>query len=88
MHSKKKKIIMILIILSLVFSLIPAVRHYKDGGTVEYKAVLYQVIRWHSMNNHLNISSDQTYFYHGLEVKILGITVYNNAEILETGYFE
>ena len=87
MHNKKKKIITIIILL-FVFSLMPVTIHYKDGGTVEYKAVLYQVIRWHSMNNHLNISSDQTYFYHGLEVKILGITVYNNAEILETGYFE
>ena len=81
MHSKKKKIIMILIILSLVFSLIPAARHYKDGGTVEYRAVLYQVIQWQSINNKENVSSKILYVYKGLEVKILGITVYNNAQV-------
>ena len=55
--------------------------HYKDGGTVEYRAVLYQVIQWQSINNKENVSSKIFYVYKGLEVKILGITVYNNAQV-------
>ena len=44
MYSKKKKIIIIIILL-FVFSLIPVTIRYKDGGTVEYRVVLYQVIQ-------------------------------------------
>ena len=80
MRNKKKKIITIIILL-FVFSLMPVTIHYKDGGTVEYKAVLYQVIQWRSLNIKENISSKILYVYKGLEVKILGITVYNNAGI-------
>ena len=80
MYSKKKKIIIIIILL-FVFSLIPVTIRYKDGGTVEYKAVLYQVIQWQSINNKENVSSKIFYVYKGLEVKILGITVYNNAQV-------
>ena len=82
MYSKKKKIIIIIILL-FVFSLIPVTIRYKDGGTVEYKAVLYQVIQWQSINIKENISSKILYVYKGLEVKILGITVYNNAQAKE-----
>lgn len=80
MHNKKKKIITIIILL-FVFSLMPVTIHYKDGGTVEYRAVLYQVIQWQSINIKENVSSKILYVYKGLEVKILGITVYNNAQV-------
>ena len=80
MRNKKKKIITVIILL-FAFSLIPVTIRYKDGGTVEYKAVLYQVIQWRSLNIKENISSKILYVYKGLEVKILGITVYNNAGI-------
>ncbi len=83
---KKKKMITVLIVLLLIFSLIPIPRHYKDGGTIEYKAVLFQVFQWHSINIRENISSNTDYIYDGLEVKILGITIYNNAKVREVKY--
>ena len=56
MHNKKKKIITIIILL-FVFSLMPVTIHYKDGGTVEYRVVLYQVIQLQSINIKENVSS-------------------------------
>ncbi len=64
-------------ILLFILLLIPQTRYYKDGGTVEYHAVLYQVFQWHAM---LGDSSDEMTYYDGLEVRSLGIPVFNNAE--------
>lgn len=74
MKRSKKKIIIAFIILALVFSLIPRTYHLKDGGTVRHEAVLFQIISWHTM------CSEKNTFYIGLEVKVLGITVYNDAK--------
>ncbi|MCI9271978.1 MAG: hypothetical protein HFH11_12725 [Dorea sp.] len=81
---RRKIIKIIAAVILLVAMLIPEVRHYKDGGTVEYHAVLYQVISWHSMRG-----AESVYvqiFYEGLEIKILGITVYNDAAEYEARY--
>lgn len=43
---KKKIIIAIIIFLILTF---PIKTVYKDGGTVEYKAILYRVIKWNKI---------------------------------------
>ncbi len=46
---KNKKLIIFLIIL-LVLSIIPLPIMRNDGGTIEYNAILYQVIIWHEIN--------------------------------------
>ena len=81
---RRKIIKIIAVVILLAAMLIPEVRHYKDGGTEEYHAVLYQVISWHSMRG-AESSQVQT-FYEGLEIKILGITVYNDAAEYEARY--
>ena len=43
----KKKLIIIIIILILF---IPIPLHLKDGGTIEFKALLYQVSKVHKLN--------------------------------------
>lgn len=77
--SKKKRLKMKVSVLILLLVLcIPEPRHYKDGGTVEYHAILYQVIQWHAMLNK-SASKNPEYYYEGLEIKLLGVTVYSNA---------
>ncbi len=85
--SRKKKLIRFLAAgILLAVLTIPEARYYKDGGTVEYHAVLYQIIHWHSMRgaegDHI-----ETY-YEGVEIRILGKTVYNNAKDYVIRYCE
>lgn len=50
---KKKKIIIIisLVIVILLVLLFPIKRVYYDGGTKEYRALLYQAIVWHKLDS-------------------------------------
>lgn len=70
----KKKIALILIALVL---LVPFPLYLKDGGTVIYKAILYEVIDYHTI---LDLSEEGVEYGEGWEVKILGITVYQNID--------
>lgn len=83
--SKMKKLIIALVILIFVIFVIPVPRYYKDGGTIEYRAVLYQVICWHRMMRDGDTPSISIY-YDGLEVRILGKTVYDNTAEMEYRY--
>ena len=47
----KKRIIIISICFVIVLLLFPMKYHYKDGGTIEYRAILYNVIKWHALDN-------------------------------------
>lgn len=70
---KKVLIICGVIILVLCILLCPVKHYYKDGGTVEYKAILYTVYDMHS------------WMPEGLEegtiVEILGFEVYDDTKI-------
>ena len=47
---KKSKIIRIVVIASIALLLLfPKRTLYKDGGTVTYTALLYQVVVWHQL---------------------------------------
>ena len=62
---KKKVIILICVI--LVIMLIPVRLQLKDGGTVEYKSILYKVSKVHRLiDNGFDI---------GTEIRILGFKV-------------
>ena len=83
----KKKILRVVVISILLAALLwPEIRYIKDGGSVEYHAALYQVIHWHAyMGLDEKTLSEQVY-YDGLEIKILGVTVYNNAQEMSYRY--
>lgn len=68
----KRKIVVGIVIVLLIVLLIPFPLRYKDGGTVEYRAVLYSVTNYHAEDN-----GDG--YYTGIQVKVLGITVYDNT---------
>ena len=74
----KKKIIIGICILLVIVCLIPVRMYLDDGGTVVYKAVLYEVQDVHRL-----IGADDTIeneYLVGTIVKILGIEIYNDTE--------
>ena len=84
MNMKKKNIVVIGMILVLVILLFPVRMKLKDGGSVKYKSLVYEVTKIHQ----LALAEDETKPYiDGFEVKILGITVYRDVEEVETESF-
>lgn len=73
---KKMRPFLIAILLILLVLLIPIPRYLKDGGTVEYKAVLYKVSNVHSLNS---LEAEKPY-REGIIIEVFGIEIYNNVE--------
>lgn len=69
---KKKTKAVIIIIMCAIF-LVPLPVGYKDGGTVEYNAILYSVRKVHSMQGHPDG------YDIGTQVRILFWTVYDDV---------
>ncbi len=70
----KRRILTALIILLALILLFPMKIAYKDGGSVEYKAILYSVYKEHSL------STEPGYYNIGTVVTILGFEVYNDVQ--------
>ena len=71
----KKRIGFILLLIVLLILFVPVRIQYKDGGSVEYKAILYQVIDVKKLNE-----SSTTGYEEGIIIKIFGLEVFNNVE--------
>ena len=70
---KRKKIIIIAIVLLLVILLTPIRMNLKDGGSVRYKSLVYEVTKIHQLAP--EVEGVKPYI-DGFEIKILGMTVY------------
>jgi len=74
----KKKLIVILIIIIGLILLIPIPMKLKDGGSIEFKAILYTITKYHRL---APIGKDgEVEYIDGLGIKILGMEVYNNTD--------
>ena len=73
---KKKVMIGICVLLAIVL-LVPIPMRLKDGGTVVYHAVLYQVEDVHRLGA---VDTAEDEYLEGLIVRILGMEVYNSVE--------
>ena len=73
---KTKAMIGICVLLAIVL-LVPIPMRLKDGGTVVYHAVLYQVEDVHRLCA-VDTAGDE--YLEGMIVRILGIEVYNSVE--------
>ena len=73
----KKKVIIGLCILLVIIFLIPIPMRLKDGGTVVYNAILYQVEDVRRIDPEATSEDD---YLEGTIIKILGIEVYNDVE--------
>ncbi len=70
----KKKIVITVIIALIILLLIPVPRRLKDGGTVEYNAVLYSVKKVHSMYYDFG-------YMEGTQVRVLFWNVFDDVEL-------
>lgn len=71
----KKKVLIIIAILIAAILLVPIPFRLKDGGSVEYKAILYTVKAVHQINPDI----EQPYI-EGTIIRILGVEVFNNTK--------
>ena len=72
-----KKAILTLVIFTLLFCFIPFRMQFKDGGSVCYNAVFYDVYDVHAL--YLDPADDEMKFVEGFIVEIFGIQVFNNT---------
>ena len=73
---KKKVMIGICVLLAIVL-LVPIPMRLKDGGTVVYHAVLYQVEDVHRLGA---VDTAEDEYLEGMIVRILWMEVYNSVE--------
>lgn len=71
----KKKTTIIVIIALLIILLIPIPMNLKDGGTVEYKALLYKVSKVHRLTGNI-----EKMYEEGVTVEILGLEIFNDVK--------
>lgn len=71
----RKKAIIVMVIIVLFVLLIPTPMHLNDGGTVEYKALLYKVSKVHRLTGDL-----EKMYEDGTIIEILGIEIFNNVK--------
>ena len=66
----KKKVIIVVIVVLLIL-LVPIPIRLRDGGTVEFKAILYKVSKVHRLNAY-----SLTGYEDGTIIEILGVKIY------------
>lgn len=78
---KKKVIIISIAIISLVL-LFPIRNQLKDGGTVEYKALVYKVSKVKKLISKEEMEREGKIkeYDHGIIIEILGFEIYNNVK--------
>ena len=78
----KKKVIIISVAIILLVLLFPIRNQLKDGGTVEYKALVYKVSKVKRLITIEEMEQEgkiKEYDY-GIIIEILGFEVYNNVK--------
>lgn len=75
----KKRVVVIIAAVLLVILLFPIKQSLKDGGTVEYNAILYSVVKEHSMT--LSEQGEKGYNV-GTRVRVLFFEVYNDVKFV------
>ena len=75
---KKKAIIIICVLLAIVL-LFPVPLRLRDGGTVQYRAILYTVSDVHSI---ATIEEQETgkEFNEGIIIEMLGFEIFNSVD--------
>lgn len=74
----KKKVKIIIPVVVMLILLTPIRMNLKDGGSVRYKALLYEVTKIHQLDLVENDDRVKPYI-EGLEIKILGMRIYKNT---------
>lgn len=78
----KKAIVIVCILIALVL-LIPFPARLKDGGTVHYNSILYDVYDVHRIKPVENPLADGTFeteYLEGIIIEIFGVEIFNNVK--------
>lgn len=75
----KKKAILIMAVLLAIVLFFPIPLRLRDGGTVQYKAILYTVSDIHSLATIEEQESGKE-FNEGIIIEILGFEIFNNVD--------
>ena len=78
----KKALIIILILVALIL-LFPIREQAKDGGSVRYNAILYDVYDVHRIKPVENPLADGTFeteYLEGIIIEIFGVEIFNNVK--------
>lgn len=73
----KSRLLAAVAVLIAAILLFPMPLHKKDGGTVEYKAVLYSVQDVHRINPDIHAKEE---FIEGTIIEIFGVEIFNNVD--------
>lgn len=78
----KKKVIIVLIVVFLLILMFPKTRYLNDGGTVEYKALLYKVSKVSRLISIEEMKAEGKIkeYDKGIVIEILGFEIFNNVE--------
>ncbi len=78
----KKKVIVVAIVIILLVLLFPIRNQLKDGGTVEYKALVYKVSKVKRLISIEEMEQEGKIkeYDHGIVIEILGFEIYNNVK--------
>ncbi|MEG1705600.1 MAG: hypothetical protein RR290_03385 [Clostridia bacterium] len=78
----KKKVIIIFVIIILLVLLFPIRNQLKDGGTVEYKSLVYKVSKVKKLISIEEMKEEGKIkgYDNGIIVEIFGFEIYNNVE--------
>ena len=74
---KTKKIAVISAVVALLVLFTPIRMNLKDGGSVRYKSLVYEVTKIHRLSH--DVVGVKPYI-DGFEIKILGITVFRETD--------
>ena len=75
----KKKAIIILCVLLAIVLLFPVPLRLRDGGTVQYKAILYTVSDVHSLAT-IEEQEAGKEFNEGIIIEMLGFEIFNSVD--------
>jgi len=75
----KKKAILIISVLLAIVLLFPIPLRLRDGGTVQYRAILYMVSDVHSLAT-IEEQEAGKEFNEGIIIEILGFEIFNNVD--------
>jgi len=78
----KKKVIIISVAIILLVLLFPIRNQLKDGGTVEYKALVYKVSKVKRLISLEEMEQEEKIkeYDYGIIIEILGLEIYNNIK--------
>lgn len=78
----KKKVAIVLIVALLLILLFPVRLQLKDGGTVEYKAILYKISKVSKLISIEEMEAEGKIkeYDKGIIIEVLGFEIFNNVE--------